>query len=232
MILALALTLGAAPAHADPVPCVVPLGDSITHSGSGYFSWRYHFWSALDAEGYTVDMVGSTTTDWYGRDFNYPNPDMDPDHDGHSGWRADQIADYLPTWTLDYTPDLAIIHLGTNDIFQGESIGSTVDDLEDVVAALRDVNPEVTVLLSQIIPIRGAFYTFRVNRLNEAIAELAELLDSAESPVVVVDQNTGFSVNAETFDGVHPNHRGDQKMGAVYYEAALDHWPTSTHCED
>jgi len=231
MLLALALTLSA-PALAEPVPCIVTLGDSITHSGSGYFSWRYHFWAALDADGYDFDMVGSTTTDWYGRDFNYPDPDMDPDHEGHSGWRADQIADSLPTWTLDYTPDLAIIHLGTNDVFQGQPFGSTANDLQDIILTLRDVNPEVTVLLSTIIPIRGPYYVTYVNQLNQAIVGLAESMDSAESPVVVVDQHTGFYFNPDTFDGVHPNHRGDQKMGAVYYEAALDSWPTTAHCEE
>ena len=37
--------------------------------------------------------------------------------------------------------------------------------------------------------------------------------------LVIVDQNTGFSLNTDTSDGLHPNPSGDNKMAERWYAA-------------
>ncbi len=89
-----ALATGVTPASAAPDTPIrlMPLGDSITwglqsSTGNGY---RGPLWSELAADGHPLDFVGTVR-----------NGSMsDPDNEGHSGYRIDQIA---PWSTLRWT---------------------------------------------------------------------------------------------------------------------------------
>jgi mannan endo-1,4-beta-mannosidase len=59
-----------------------------------------------------------------------------------------------------------------------------------------------------------------VAALNAEIATWAPTKSTAASPIIVVDQYTGFDAVADTMDGVHPNNTtGSQKMAAKWYAA-------------
>ena len=69
----------------NPVLRIMPLGDSITE-GAGATStagYRGPLWTLLANAGYNVDYVGSNTTN------QDKTNGMDPDHEGHGGWRLD-----------------------------------------------------------------------------------------------------------------------------------------------
>jgi hypothetical protein len=51
-----------------------------------------------------------------------------------------------------------------------------------------------------------------VAALNSAIPGWAASRTTAQSPITVVDQFTGFDTAADTSDGVHPDDSGFQKM--------------------
>ena len=90
---------------------IMPLGDSIT-GGPG--CWRALLWSRLQATGYTnVDFVGTLP----GGGCNLAN--WDGDNEGHGGIAATAIADQnqLPPWLAATTPDIVLMHLGTNDMW-------------------------------------------------------------------------------------------------------------------
>lgn len=36
---------------------------------------------------------------------------------------------------------------------------------------------------------------------------------------LIVDQNSDFNAQAETYDGVHPNEQGEKKMAARWFDA-------------
>ena len=62
----------------------MPLGDSITRGwfGSvGHWGYRKPLYDNLSREGFNFDFVGSYV------DGSFP----DPNHEGHDGWRADEI---------------------------------------------------------------------------------------------------------------------------------------------
>lgn len=227
----LALALVAAAHAATPVPCIVTLGDSITQAGGTYLSWRYPFWEALVADGYDFDMVGSIDVNWDGVTPSYPDAAFDPDHEGHSGWRADQILAQLPGWTgaYGYTPDLAIIHLGTNDIGRGQPNGTTLAELRGIITVLRSVNPDVTILVAQIIPTKWIATNRTIQNLNLGIGGLTAL-STTRSPVVVVDQYTGYDGRLDNFDGLHPNTSGEDKLADNFYAATVANWPTGHSC--
>ena len=129
--------------------------------------------------------------------------------------RNAEIAD----WAQAERPDLVLLHLGTNDMLGGSGIGSTLDELTGIVEALRVANPRVVVLLAQLIPVRFAEGTERIVELNQNLAALALRLTTEASPVVLVDQFTGFDASTMTADGLHPNAIGEERMARVWLHA-------------
>jgi len=57
--------------------------------------------------------------------------------------------------------------------------------------------------------------------LNDVIAAWAPGVSTEASPVLVVDQYSGFNASAgqDTGDGVHPNDAGLQKMADQWFAA-------------
>jgi hypothetical protein len=202
---------------------IVTIGNSITQAASGLNSFRRDLWNLLTQAGYSIDFVGSEnrTKD----NTFFPDPSFDPDHEGHWGWRTDEIINGrsgegdLADWLLGYTPDIALVHLGSNDALQSNSTASTVNELSQIIDILRQDNPNVTVFVAQLIPTTGSSANQRINNLNSAIPALVADKDTATSRVIVVDQNTGFNPFADTYDGIHPNQTGEAKMAQRWFDA-------------
>ena len=91
-----------------------------------------------------------------------------------------------------------------------------------MVAVARAANPRVTVLLAQIIPVDQLRAATRIRALNGEIVKLGERLHQDRSPVVVVDQHSGFDASIDTYDGVHPNAAGEDKMARRWLAALLE----------
>jgi hypothetical protein len=207
---------------------VAPVGDSITQANSSHLSYRYPLWTKLIDAGVNFDLVGSLDSN------NGGNPDwpdyqgniFDPDHEGHWGWRADQVLVGLPGWLTSYTPDVALLHIGTNDAFDpDETTDSTVSDIEQIIDVLRNDNPSIIVLLAKLIPTSNSTANQRINDLNARIVDIAASKSTGPSPVVVVDQNTGFSASQDTYDGIHPDSSGEEKMAQKWFEAMMQVLP-------
>ena len=102
---------------------------------------------------YNVDFVGSQ------RGFDGPVSDdlkdFDLDHEGHWAWEAGDIERNLSNWLNGYTPDIVLLHAGTNDIDRGQSHSSTISELDSIIDILRNKNPSVVVLLAKIIPMQN-----------------------------------------------------------------------------
>ncbi len=77
----------------QPAIKIMPLGDSITQANAAQESFRRPLWHLIHADGFQVDFVGSTRTQYGGPN---PQPDFDLDHEGHGGWTADRILARLP----------------------------------------------------------------------------------------------------------------------------------------
>lgn len=197
---------------------ILPLGDSITQADKHTNSYRRPLWFLLQEANYNVDFIGSTSTHHQG---DAPTPDFDLDHEGHWGWRTDEIYSELPTWLESYTPDVVLLHLGTNDIFQGTSVDNTLDNLTQIVDALRADNPNVTILAAQVIPhTRGDRPSLEA--FNDALPTWVDTVTTAESPVILVDQASSIDPEAHLYDGVHPNKHGEEVMASVWFSVLED----------
>jgi lysophospholipase L1-like esterase len=216
-----------APAWADGGPAaeggrdavrIMPLGDSITGSPG---CWRALLWADLGEAGHTdVDFVGTRPGDGCG--FAY-----DGDNEGHGGLLVTDVArrGLLVDWLDRTDPDVVLMHFGTNDVWSAVPTATVLDAYSTLVAQMREHNPRTRILVAQVIPMDSARSCAecgqRVRDLNAAIPAWAESLDTAGSPVEVVDQWTGFDTATDTYDGVHPSDSGNRRIADRWLEALL-----------
>ncbi|TAG10375.1 MAG: hypothetical protein EAZ42_04045 [Verrucomicrobia bacterium] len=234
------------------IPCawgqwrVMPLGDSITQGYNGFASYRYWLWQSLQAEGRSVDFVGPWSNVFGGDNASIPFPAIysnyyttfDRDHAGSSSIRTDQVLAQIGTILSGPPPQIVLYHLGTNDIGQNGASGVTaaLANLPLIVGHLRAANPNVTVLVAQIIPIGpGTFYfsqAAEVTAYNAALPAAITAIDTPASRVLLVDQSTGFNPDPVSqihmqSDGLHPNAGGEQLIASVWLPV-LRPWVSGT----
>jgi len=211
---------------------ILPLGDSITQANMMHHSYRYYLWVMLTDADIDFDFVGSMNRN-NGGNPRWPPRDsrsFDSDHEGHWGWSTDQILYGLPDkrderlseWLKTYTPDIALIHLGTNDVLQSESAFSTTNELREIIKTLRKDNQQVIVLLAKLIPVLDARMKPPVDELNARFDMIAIEMSTSTSPIIVVDQNSGLNAATDMYDWLHPNGSGDLKMAAKWFDALQD----------
>ncbi|WP_329541477.1 GDSL-type esterase/lipase family protein [Streptomyces sp. NBC_01358] len=207
-------TATAAANAAAPVR-IMPLGDSITGSPG---CWRSLLWDQLQKAGYTdIDFVGTLNAQSCALTH-------DADNEGHGGYLATTTADQnlLPGWLAATAPDIVVMHFGTNDVWSSIAPDTILAAYTKLVGQMRAANPAMKVLVAQIIPVNPsscAECAARTVAFNERIPAWAQGITTAQSPVTVVDQWTGFDTATDTYDGVHPNAVGDAKMAARWYPA-------------
>lgn len=192
---------------------IMPLGDSITGSPG---CWRALLWQRLQTTGYTnIDMVGTQPAQGCGITY-------DGDNEGHGGALATNIVSLneLPGWLAATLPDVVLMHLGTNDAWSNISTTNILAAYSTLVDQMRASNPNMKILVAQIIPMNPSTCTEcaqRVVDLDAAIPAWAASKTTTASPITVVDQWTGFDDATDTSDGVHPNDAGNQKMSDKWY---------------
>jgi len=195
---------------------ILPLGNSITQSNNENLSYRYPLWTKLIDSGLDFDFVGTMTSNNGGNPVwpQYNGENFDQDHEGHWGWRTDQVNSNITTWLSGYTPDIVLVHLGTNDMAQNNSVASTINEIKDLITLLRADNPNVKVLLATLIPADDLLWSwaYKIPLLNAEIPAIADEMSTTDSPVYIIDQYNGFDPVTDTFDGVHPNEDGEEKM--------------------
>lgn len=214
IVLSAILSCTSASATAREAIKILPLGDSITQGGNERPSYRRALWLKLKQHGFNVDFVGSQK-DFHGAPPDDAKLDFDLDHEGHWGWETNEIVDALPKWLETYTADIALVHLGTNDFDRGEAIPLTLEDLSSVLGLMRQSNPEITILLARIVPMRSkSTATF-----NTALSEWASTQSTPSSKLIIVDQHAGYYPLFYNYDKYHPNSWGEKKMADRWFDA-------------
>ncbi|MFF0245482.1 cellulose binding domain-containing protein [Streptosporangium sandarakinum] len=194
---------------------IMPLGDSITGSPG---CWRALLWDRLRSSGYTgIDFVGTLPPQGC-------SVAHDGDNEGHGGYLATDVADQnlLPGWLEATRPDIVMMHFGTNDVWSDIAPATILDAFTKLVGQMRAANPDMRILVAKIIPMNPSTCAEcgqRAVNFNNAVPAWAAVTSTARSPIVVVDQWTGFDTATDTYDGVHPNAAGDRKMSDRWYPA-------------
>jgi lysophospholipase L1-like esterase len=200
----------ASPASAQPAGGVrvMPLGDSITDGFNIPGGYRIDLWQQLVAAGHTVDFVGSAS--------NGPASLGDRNHEGHSGWRIDQLSTNINAWMQQYQPRTILLHIGTNDMI-GNSNGAP-QRLSTLIDQIVAASPDVELFVATLVPL--SFSDANVRAFNAALPAIVDAKAAAGHHVHLVDMYSKLTT-ADLADGVHPNASGYSKMADAWFEALL-----------
>jgi len=196
----------AAPVVAAEPLRILPLGDSLTwglgsSDASGY---RAALRRALVAAGLDVDFAGSRR--------NGSGPDTE--HEGHPGWRIDQVNGHAAQWVPAADPDVVLLDLGTNDYVQRYDTTRAPARLAALVDRIHALAPRAHIVLARLLVISGDQRAAGVREFNAAIPRIA----AARRGFVTVADMSRIPV-ANTVDGVHPGDFGYRQMAYQWYQA-------------
>jgi acyl-CoA thioesterase I len=193
---------------------IMPLGDSIT---DGYFvpgGYRIDLESALENRGYAIDFVGSLS--------NGPDTLLDKNHEGHSGWRIEEIHDRVAQWLQVFPPDIILLLIGTNDMAQLYQVETARDRLKELIDTILQTAPNVKLFVASIPPIGEPTLNQRVIQYNQEVEQLVNQKQQAGKPVTFVDLYSILDLE-DLPDGVHPNRVGFRKIAGAWEAALLAH---------
>ena len=198
---------------------IMLIGGSMTEGADSPTSYRRYLDGMLRRQGHLIDFVGSQDK----HHNNQIEPDtyeFDVDHEGHWGRDSTWVAQNITGMLLKAVPNVAVIHLGTEDILSGAEHAEAltekiIENMDRVIKALRSQNNAVKIVLAGIMPILGK--SVEVGLLNRKVSNLARARTNRVSSVVVADLQAGFSPSDDLVDNAPlPNAAGARKMAEVF----------------
>ncbi|KAJ5520741.1 Lipase GDSL [Penicillium fimorum] len=186
---------------------ILPLGASITmgyksKDGNGYRKWLRE---QLRYAGWEVDMVGTLKSGTM----------HDNDHDGHTGWRIDQIAAHAEK-IISQQPNLILLNAGTNDALQDYKVDTAGKRMDSLLTYLFDKIPNTTIILSTLT------YNGKNTELGTDISmqylKLAADRRAQNDRLVIADMGT-FIQWDQFVDKIHPTAAGYKEMASVWWAA-------------
>ena len=215
----------------DPRTRIVFVGDSITEGTVQRPSYRQPLWTLLHDAGYCFDFVGARHGVIGGRAPAHPTYDLD--HYGFSGGSTFEVCFQLFAPLPQFDADVAVVQLGTNDVIKGTvfyqmtpaQIAQVADSfLRGIVNVLRSpqYDPSMEIVVAKIPPLPAVLMPNPslslpagigpIYGLDQGIVAVNAAIDGlAGLPGVrIADLHTGFDVQAQLADQVHPNALGEQ----------------------
>jgi uncharacterized repeat protein (TIGR01451 family) len=222
---------------------IMPVGDSITSSliSTDRRSYRPGLDAAMLNAGMVVEMVGNEGDPWCA-----PTCSHDPDHEGHSGWSAEDIArnpsnrppgGHIGTFLIDNPPDVVLLHIGTNPVDGAATFPSSQDvsQVEQILEKIDAFDPDITVVLARIINQARESYSTgagSVSAYNNQLETMAQARIAAGDRIVVVDQEVESGLDyidptADFPDGdnKHPTADGFAKMVPIWFDGLKTFMP-------
>ena len=198
--------------NGDASPIVVmPLGDSLTDGYNIPGGYRIELVSRLDGDDLDVDLVGTLR--------NGPSSLRDRDHEGHSGFRIDEIAGSVDRWLTRYEPDIVLLMIGTNDVVQDHQLNTAPERLGDLIDQITTTLPNAHVIVGSIPQIVGSPNDERVVAFNADVPDVVGKRIEDGEPVTYVDINAVIDRDDLHTDYTHLNATGYCKLGDVWYRA-------------
>ena len=228
---------------------IMPLGDSITQGTSSgvadpdfQVSYRKALYDKLWAAGYVVDdeiFVGTLISGESVADF-------DPDHEGHPGWRANEIVagrtgfeaqGKLDEWLNAEEPNIVLLHIGTNDVANGDQDWNEIEDILVVIDDYESASGKpVWVILSLIIDrscdpfMPPCFKSAETTAFNNNVRDFVFFPRQAGGDkIILVDMQNGADIDydrwdmgGDMWDNLHPFETGYSKMADVWFSALME----------
>ncbi|MFJ2413712.1 GDSL-type esterase/lipase family protein [Streptomyces brevispora] len=192
------------PSTVVPRLAVMPLGDSITLGvgSSTRTGYRPGLASRLVGAADSVQFVGSQS-------------DADGTrHEGHSGWRIDQLQANIETWLAEAKPNVVLLHIGTNDMNRDYQVSSAPQRLGGLIDQINVASPDTAIVVASLVPATDPAVQARVNAYNQAIPGVIAARTAKGFRITQVSM--GALTTADLNDNLHPNNAGYVKMADAF----------------
>jgi lysophospholipase L1-like esterase len=210
----LVLNTNAPPSQARQIR-IEPLGDSITW---GYpdapvtGGYRLSLYQLLTNANISMDFVGTQVSTAPG--LLYPN------HEGHSGFRIDQIDDpFFLSWINTVaSPDIILLLIGTNDIGQDDDPTNAVVRLDGLISHITSDRPNAKVIVANLLPRSDTNDDTMINTLfNPFVPGVVAKHETNGEQVYFLDLHSAVALSDT--DGLHPTPSGYIKIGNQWFNA-------------
>jgi lysophospholipase L1-like esterase len=199
---------------------IMPLGDSLTDGYTVEGGYRIDLRTLLVSAPKDVDFVGSR--------YNGPPGLADKNHEGHVGWRIDELAGGITPWLRAYQPQIVLLMIGTDDMLQGFDPAGAPGRLGALIDQIKAALPGAPIVVSSLPRVSDADALVRIQTFNDAIPSVVA---ARGSTVTYVDAYTAIQPSHLDVDGVHLTTEGYSQLAQVWYPAviaALGHLPEPT----
>lgn len=230
-LLVLVAVAGVAPlsvpgaAVAAAAASVMIVGDSITQGSAGDWTWRHRLFRHLQPHVAGLDFVGprsdlfDNVAGVHGSQA-YADPGFDRDHNAVWGNTLAASGDTIADRTAAAAPDVMLVLLGINDLTFLTSPEGTEASLRRFIANTRAGKGDVKFVFGRVLPKRlpasDTTFAAQLADYNNRLAATAAALSTTTSPIVVASTDAGFDPATDTWDGVHANASGEQKVAAGF----------------
>ena len=194
-----------------PAP-IMPLGDSITHGTQVAGGYRVKLEDHLIAAKRDFTFVGTQSSG----DINLESRR----HEGHKGYRIEDLADEAETWLAAQKPDHILLTIGTNDILQNNQLTTAPARLSALIDQITVTRPNADLLVSSLPPLSDPSLDVKVQQFNSTIPTIVEGKVSQGKSVSFVDMYSALTT-ADLRDGIHPNAVGYARMAERWRDALV-----------
>ena len=196
-------------AHSKDTPTILAIGDSITQGGKTFICYRQVLIPELRKRNIGFTFIG-------------PNQDAVSAHAGYGGKNTRYLLSITKDVYSRYPADIVMIHSGHNSFSKDKPVPGIIHDTEAMIDNIREINPDVIVLLAQVIPSGKLPKYSYIPELNQELSSLFGRLNKQWQSIILVNQAEGFHWKTDTVkDKVHPNASGAKKMAEKWIDALL-----------
>jgi lysophospholipase L1-like esterase len=179
-------------------------------------SYRIPTAQALEQANITITTLGSLSA----------GPPSSPlawrQHEGHPGWRIDQLAAILPAWAAA-APQVVTVLAGANDCLQGDGDAVALARMAGLLNATARALPAAKVLVGSLLDLPPGAAKACQAAFNAALPALVQGVDGGRGNLIYVPvaENTVGVCGADrttwcSGDGVHPSAGGHARVASVF----------------
>ncbi|NWJ51429.1 MAG: alpha/beta hydrolase fold domain-containing protein [Bacteroidetes bacterium] len=188
---------------------ILGLGDSITEGGTNFQSYLFPLWEKLFTKGYFFEFIGPNSSQCRIGTLNCA---------GFSEKSSEFLDTHIDSIYRKYPADIVLLHSGHNHHDSEKPIAGIVAANKSIIRKIREINPNVKILVAQVITSGKLPKYSYIPTLNRHIAKMVKQLNS--NNVLLVNQAKRFNWQKYTVnDKEHPNAAGAEKIASVWFNA-------------